>query len=78
MEDHIITLKCFHCGAEKEVVINGDIDFGFQLVDLADKAGMLGIFDLYRGRALVFCNEDCKKNHTTKKGTIKMRAGYSR
>lgn len=40
MEDHIITLKCFHCGAEKEVVINGDIDFGFQLVDLADKAGI--------------------------------------
>ena len=77
MEDNIITLRCFHCGTKKDVVINGNINFGFQLASIANQAGMLGCIDLYRDRTLVFCNEECQKNHTTKKGTIKMRPGYS-
>lgn len=77
MENEIITLKCFHCGAEKDVVIGGSVNSGPRLANIVNKAGMINCIDLYRGRLLIFCNEECQKKHTTKKGTIKMRAGYT-
>lgn len=52
--DNIITLKCFHCGKEKDVLIDGQITFGFELYNIANKAGMLGCIDLNRGRTLIF------------------------
>lgn len=77
MENETITLKCFHCGTVKNVAIDGNVNLGSRLVNIANKARMINCIDLYRGRILVFCNEECQKKHTTRKGTIKARAGYS-
>lgn len=74
--DNIITLKCFHCGKEKDVLIDGQITFGFELYNIANKAGMLGCIDLNRGRTLIFCNDQCMNAHKTKKGSIRVRPGY--
>lgn len=71
-----ITLQCFHCGKKKDVLIDGKILFAFELYDIANKAGMLGVFDWNKSRALVFCDEKCKNAHLTKKGTIRVRPGF--
>lgn len=71
-----VTLKCFHCGKEKDVIVEGVISYSFELYDIANKAGMLGCFDWDRKRSLVFCDEKCKNAHLTKKGTIKMCPGF--
>lgn len=67
------TLKCFHCGKEKDVCFEGNITFAFQLVQMANEAGMLGVIDNYHCRGLVFCNKDCLEAEKTKKGTIRLR-----
>lgn len=74
--ENIVTLKCFHCGKTKKVVIDGEIHFSYELYDIANKAGMLGCIDWARKRALVFCDEKCKNAHLTKSGTIKIRPGF--
>ena len=74
--ENIITLKCFHCGKTKEVAINGDIQFAFELYQIANDAGMFGVIDSYRRRSLVFCDKKCLETHKTKKGAIRARAGY--
>ena len=74
--ENIVTLKCFHCGKTKEILINGTIEFSFELYDIANKAGMLGCLDFNRNRAVVFCDEGCKNAHITKRGTIKVRPGF--
>lgn len=71
-----VVLKCFHCGKEKEVQTNENIDFGYKLADVAEVEGMIAYIDLYRGRVLVFCNDNCVEAHKTKKGTIGVRPGY--
>ena len=76
--ENIVTLQCFHCGKTKNVLIDGDICFSFELYDIANKAGMLGCIDWDRKRALVFCDEKCKNAHLTKRGTIRVRPGVSR
>lgn len=73
-----ITLKCFNCGKEKEVIVNSYPTFSFELVNIADNSGMLGVFDFDRDRALVFCDEDCCKSSLTKKGTFWCRPNYKK
>ena len=68
-----IVLKCFDCGAEKKVVVTSPPTFSFELVQIANDAGMLGVFDFQHSRALVFCNEECCNNSKTKKGTYRIR-----
>lgn len=60
----------------KNVLIDGQITFGFELYNIANNAGMLGCIDLNRGRTLIFCNDQCMDAHKTKKGTIRVRPGY--
>lgn len=74
--ENTVVLKCFHCGKEKEVQTNENIDFDYKLADVAEAEGMTAYIDLYRGRVLVFCNDNCVEAHKTKKGTIRVRPGY--
>ena len=71
-----ITLKCFNCGKEKEVIVNSYPAFSFELVDIADNSGMLGVLDFNRNRALVFCGEDCCNSSLTKEGVFRCRPNY--
>ena len=41
-----VVLKCFHCGKEKEVQTNENIDFGYKLADVAEAEGMIAYIDL--------------------------------
>lgn len=68
-----ITLKCFHCGVEKEVYFEGNLTWAFQLAQLANEAGMLGVVDNVHQRSVVFCNENCLESEKTKKGTIRVK-----
>ena len=65
--ENIITLKCFHCGKEKNVLIDGQITFGFELYNIENNSGMLGCIDLNRGRTLIFCNDQCMYANKTNK-----------
>lgn len=60
----------------KNVLIDGQITFGFELYNIANNAGMLGCIDFNRGRTLIFCNNQCMDAHKTKKGTIRVRTRY--
>jgi len=68
-----ITLVCFDCGKKKNVVINREPRFSFELVEIANEAGMYGIFDLNNSRSLVFCDKDCAEHSKTSKGTFRLR-----
>ena len=68
-----ITLVCFNCGKKVERIINHPIQFAFELADIANKARMYGVIDMYHGRSLVFCNEECANQQKTKKGTFRLR-----
>lgn len=70
---NMITLKCFHCGKKQDVFYDGSISFAFQLINIANKAGMVGVVDNYHNRVVVFCNEECLNAEKTKKGTIRLR-----
>ena len=68
-----ITLVCFNCGHKHNIVINREPRFAFELVEIANEAGMLGVFDLAHGRSLVFCNHECADNQKTKNGSFRVR-----
>jgi len=72
-QNYGITLVCFNCGKKVEGVINQSIQFAFELADIANKAGMYGVIDMYHGRSLVFCNEECANQQKTKKGAFRLR-----
>lgn len=68
-----ITLKCFNCGKERDILVESLPTFSFELIKIANNSGMLGVLDLEKGRALVFCNEKCCANSKTKKGNFKIK-----
>jgi hypothetical protein len=65
------TLVCFDCGKKKEVIINRELRFAFELVQIADEVGMYGVLDSNHGRALVFCDKECAEHSKTKSGTYR-------
>lgn len=67
----IITLKCCTCGEEIHVEVNREPAFGFELLDIASKAGWSPAMDLNFGRTLIFCSEECYKAQLTKRGYIR-------
>jgi hypothetical protein len=54
-------------------VANREPRFSFELVEIANEAGMLGVFDMVHSRSLVFCNKECADNQKTKNGTYRLR-----
>lgn len=66
-------LVCWGCGAKREVDLPHEPQFAFELVGWAQKAGMVGYFDMNRGRALIFCSEDHAKAQMTKGGVFRLR-----
>jgi len=68
-----LTLVCWSCGNKKDVEVNQPPMFAFELANIANKNGMLGIIDMYHRRSLVFCNDKCKSDQMTKNGTIRVR-----
>lgn len=52
--ENTVVLKCFHCGKEKEVQTNENIDFDYKLADVAEAEGMTAYIDLYRGKSFSF------------------------
>lgn len=71
-----IKLVCYTCGKSKTVSFTGTLQFGFELADIANDAGMLGVFDWNRNRTLVFCDDECCEKAVTKAGTYRARAPY--
>lgn len=68
-----ITLKSFHCEKVKEVYFEGNLCFAFQLANLANEAGLLGVLDRDHNRSVIFCNKECLQSELTKKGAIRIR-----
>lgn len=66
-------LQCFSCGHVTSVIASGSPQFGFEIVQAAEAVGMLGIFDMYYGRALVFCNKECADSQRKKDGSFRLR-----
>lgn len=68
-----ITLVCWHCDARLSVHLERPPRFGFELADIANKAGWHGDIDLNRKRALVFCCKEHADAEKTKKGVFRAR-----
>lgn len=68
-----ITLVCFNCTCKHEVFVTHAPSFAFELADIANKVGMLGVLDTEHNRALVFCNKDCASMQITKRGSYRVR-----
>lgn len=71
-----IKLVCYTCGKSKTVLVSKVPRFGFEVEDIANDAGMLGVFDGNRNRTLIFCNDECCEKAMTKAGAYKARAPY--
>jgi hypothetical protein len=68
-----IQLVCWHCGKSTSAEVSQPPQFAFQLAGWANDVGMLGVLDLANSRSLVFCDDDCLKAETTKRGTLRIR-----
>jgi hypothetical protein len=66
-------LVCWHCGKQHAVSLPHPPQFAFELAGWASDVGLFGAFDMYRGRALVFCNEDHANAEKTKSGQYRAR-----
>jgi hypothetical protein len=66
-------LVCWHCGKEHPVLLPHPPQFAFELAGWASDAGLFGALDMYRGRALVFCNEEHANAEKTKVGHYRAR-----
>lgn len=65
-------VTCWHCGASKPVLIPMPPQFGFEVVAMAHKVGMVGYHDARRHRVLVFCNAGHARAELTKRGTFRL------
>ena len=68
-----ISFFCWHCGALLLFETNVLPRFGFEVADIANKAGWHGDIDLNRKRALVFCCKEHAEAEKTKKGVFRAR-----
>lgn len=69
-----IALVCWHCDARLYVDANSPPRWsGFELADIANKAGWYGAIDSNRNRALVFCCKEHAEAEKTKKGVFRAR-----
>ncbi len=68
-----ISFFCWHCGALLLFETNVLPRFGFEVADIANKAGWYGAIDLNRKRALVFCCKEHAEAEKTKKGVFRAR-----
>lgn len=66
-------VTCWHCGASKPVMIPQPPEFGFEVVAMAHKVGMVGYHDAWRQRVLVFCDAEHARAERTKFGTFRLR-----
>ena len=66
-------LVCWHCGKGHEVTLPHPPQFAFELACWASDVGLFGAIDQYRGRALVFCNEEHANAEKTKAGHYRAR-----
>lgn len=73
MNNHHITLVCWSCGKKVFGTTNLLPQFAFEIVNIAEQAGMVGYFDFNHHRALIFCNKKCAEKQLTKKGTFRLR-----
>lgn len=65
-------LRCWCC--RKEQGVSGPKpQFGFELAFIAQKIGWVGVVEHQRGRALVFCSNECLERCKTKKGGLRLR-----
>ena len=72
-ELNTVKLVCCTCGAEKDVVIDGRIAFGFELFNIAKESGFYPIIDFAWSRTLVFCDKECYEVQLTKNKRIRKR-----
>lgn len=69
---HHATLICWSCGVRRPVLMTRAPEFGFELLKAATDVGMVGYFDNYRGRALIFCTNECAQSQKTKGGNFRL------
>lgn len=72
----VVTLKCFTCGKEESVLIDGNITMAVDLMNVTRNTSFGTVLDMNKGRTLVFCSEECRCKSLTKKGTYKVKCGY--
>lgn len=68
-----LTLVCWSCGNKIDIEVEQPPMFAFELADMANKNGMLGVIDYNYNRSLVFCDQKCLDKQLTKKGYIRFR-----
>jgi hypothetical protein len=73
-----IKLVCWHCGESRTALVPHEPQFAFELVGWAKDVGMVGYFDMPRGRALIFCSPEHARNEMTKRGVFRLRPKGSR
>lgn len=71
-----IKLVCYTCGKSKTVLVSKAPRFGFEVENIANDAGMLGMFDWNRNRTLIFCDDECCEKALTKAGTYRAKPLY--
>ena len=69
MEDCVpVVLVCWACGAKVHGIVDRLPCFSFEIVDIANDAGMYGVIDAVNQRSLVFCNQECAQRAKRKNG----------
>jgi len=70
-----MTLKCFNGKCDKAISleINRLPQFSFELVEIAQRVGWVGVFDFPHSRSLVFCSKECDDATQLKNGGYRKR-----
>lgn len=68
-----VSLTCWHCGKTQPIEVAAPPQFAFEVAGWANDVGMLGVLDMKRGRALVFCNDSCASAEKTSDGSFRAR-----
>ena len=68
-----ITLVCWHCRKETNLLASRLPSFGVEVLEAAKAAGWYGDIDFNRSRVLVFCCKEHAEAEKTKAGFYRMR-----
>lgn len=69
----IAALVCWSCGERREIEVEREPRFAYEVASWANDVGWVGILDMERSRSLVFCSDACLNRQRTKDGRIRVR-----
>lgn len=67
----IVSVVCAACGKGASLEVDQPPQFGVDLAVMAETVGFTYVFDMARGRVVIFCGDRCASANFTKAGYLR-------